>query len=229
MKNIASDYRAVVVRKPWGEEYLCYQNEELAIWLLHIQEGCATSFHCHPNKNTGFIVLGGSVLLSFMRNQVVLNALEKIHIFKARFHSSKALSKGGAFVMEIETPEDKRDLVRLEDQYGRKGLSYEGAEHERPRDAGCIWIEEPKSSSDIGTNENQQIAEAKLEHIEPQSKDELFGFPEETSFVVTRGGIFAEKGQKLLFPGDIIDGASLQRLLQSFHLIEGSTFIRVQS
>jgi quercetin dioxygenase-like cupin family protein len=229
MKNQTSDYRNVVVRKPWGEEYLCYQNEELAIWLLHIKEGCATSFHCHPNKNTGFIVLGGSVLLSFMRNQVVLNALEKIHIFRARFHSSRALSKGGAFVMEIETPEDKRDLVRLEDQYGRQGLSYEGVEHERPKDSACFWLEEPNVLKDTGANEIQQIAQAKLEHIKPQGKDELFGFPEDTSFVVTRGGVFAEEEKKLLSPGDIIDGASLQRLLQSFHLIEGSTFIRVRS
>jgi quercetin dioxygenase-like cupin family protein len=219
MKN----FHNFIVRKPWGQEYLCYQNEELAIWLLHIKEGHKTSFHCHPNKNTGFIVLGGEVELSFMRNQLKLSTLDKIHIFRARFHSTRAVSPGGAFVMEIETPEDKHDLVRLEDAYGRKDEAYEGLNHHFPKDETCLWIEEPDTKAST-----IKIAEANLLHIKPSSKSELFAHPESVSFVVTRGGIAAGQGQKLLYPGDIVDGSSLERLLQAFNLVDGSTFIRVQ-
>lgn len=221
MEKQFADYRNVVIKKPWGEEYLCYQNEELAIWLLHIKKGYKTSFHCHPNKNTGFIVLGGNVRLSFMRNEVLLNPLDKIHIFRARFHSTEALSDGGAYVMEVETPEDKRDLVRMDDEYGRQGQSYEGAEHEMPKSASCVWIDEPEAARQLS------IAQSKLIHVKPDNKEELLGFPATTSFIVSRGGVNAGKLQQLLFPGDIIDGASLQKLLQSFHLIDGSTFIKV--
>ena len=217
------DFTKVTVAKPWGQEYLCYQNEELAIWLLHIKEGHKTSFHCHPNKNTGFIVLGGDVELSFMRNTVRLSALDKIHIFRARFHSTQAVSQGGAFVMEIETPEDKHDLVRMEDAYGRKDEAYEGSSHHYPKDATCLWIEEPENKQAI-----TKIADANLLHIKPSIKEELFGHPESVSFIVTRGGVVAGEGQRLLYPGDIVDGASLERLLQVFNLIDGSTFIRVQ-
>ena len=31
------DYRNVVVNKPWGYEYLWYQNETVAIWFLFIK------------------------------------------------------------------------------------------------------------------------------------------------------------------------------------------------
>jgi hypothetical protein len=41
------------------------------------------------------------------------------------FHQTRGLSEGGAFVMEVESPPDKHDLVRLSDKYGRAGSGYE--------------------------------------------------------------------------------------------------------
>ena len=106
-------YDDVVVAKPWGKEYLCYRNKNVAIWFLHIEKDQQTSMHCHPNKNTGFVVLEGEVELSFLRNTVPLKALDKIHIFRSRFHSTKAISDGGAFIFEVETPEEKFPKEKL--------------------------------------------------------------------------------------------------------------------
>ena len=47
---------------------------------------------------------------------------------KGVFHCSKALSPEGIIILETETPINKRDLVRLEDAYGRKEKGYEGIE-----------------------------------------------------------------------------------------------------
>jgi putative hemolysin len=41
------------------------------------------------------------------------------------FHSTKALSQEGISVIEVESPPDKLDLVRLEDNYGRESCGYE--------------------------------------------------------------------------------------------------------
>ena len=30
------DYRNVIVKKPWGYEYLVFENEHVAIWMLQI-------------------------------------------------------------------------------------------------------------------------------------------------------------------------------------------------
>ena len=39
------DYTDVIVKKPWGKEYLCYRNNEVAIWYLHIEKDKQTSMH----------------------------------------------------------------------------------------------------------------------------------------------------------------------------------------
>ena len=46
-------------------------------------------------------------------------------------------------MLEIENPNDKNDLVRLSDKYGRASSGYETADHEQARTPECIWIEEP--------------------------------------------------------------------------------------
>ena len=48
------DYSNIKVKKPWGSEYLIYQNNDIAVWLLKIIKGQNTSLHCHPIKKTGF-------------------------------------------------------------------------------------------------------------------------------------------------------------------------------
>ena len=96
-----TDYSKVVVNKPWGHEYLCYRNGDVAIWFLKIRQGERTSMHCHPTKNTGLVVLEGEIELSFIRNKMSLVGLDKIHIFRARFHSSAAISN--AFLFEVES------------------------------------------------------------------------------------------------------------------------------
>ena len=70
MENI--DYRNTKVKKPWGSEYLIYQNNDVAIWLLHIIKERHTSLHCHPKKKTGLILLTGkaSVELGFYEQKI---------------------------------------------------------------------------------------------------------------------------------------------------------------
>ena len=72
-----TDYSKVVVKKPWGHEYLCYRNGDVAIWFLQIRRGERTSMHCHPTKNTGLVVLEGEIELSFIRNKMSLVGLDK--------------------------------------------------------------------------------------------------------------------------------------------------------
>ena len=36
IKQDSFDYSKVIVKKPWGYEYLVFENEFVAIWMLHI-------------------------------------------------------------------------------------------------------------------------------------------------------------------------------------------------
>lgn len=122
------DYSRVVVKKPWGYEYLIFANEEIAVWVLYLKSGAQTSMHCHPNKKTSLVVLEGTVDCSTITGRVKRQAGEGLLIEKGAFHQTTTISETGSFVMEIETPVNKRDLVRLNDKYGREGQGYETAD-----------------------------------------------------------------------------------------------------
>lgn len=137
-------YKSNIVKKPWGYEYLVYENDEVGLWCLHINENQRTSMHCHPQKTTGLVVLDGQIELSFLADTKHLEKLDKVMIRRGLFHSSKATSTGGACIFEIETPKDKHDLVRLNDAYGRESKPYEDASFEEEKNLGSLWLEEPE-------------------------------------------------------------------------------------
>src|SRR3989344_1571431 len=119
------NYRNLIVKKPWGYEYLLFENDYVAVWILHLKKGQATSVHCHPGKKSSLVVLSGKVQSSTLSEWFDLEVLDGLIIENGVFHSSKALSNN-VFIMEIETPPFKKDLVRLKDMYGREGKGYEG-------------------------------------------------------------------------------------------------------
>lgn len=123
------DYKKKIVNKPWGYEYLMFENKHVAVWILSLKKGDLTSMHCHPKKKSSLIVLSGQVTTSFLDKQFDLNVLDAVMIDKGVFHSSKANSLNGALIMEIENPPDKFDLVRLKDKYGREHKGYENFIH----------------------------------------------------------------------------------------------------
>ncbi len=119
------DYSKAVVKKPWGYEYLMYQNEHVAVWILYIKEGFQTSLHCHPNKKTSLVMLSGTAICSSLGERISRSVGEGLMIEEGVFHCTESRSENGIFVMEIESPNNKRDLVRLEDKYGRVHKGYE--------------------------------------------------------------------------------------------------------
>jgi quercetin dioxygenase-like cupin family protein len=134
-------YDLNIVKKPWGYEYLVYENENVGLWFLYIAPGQSTSMHCHPKKTTGLVVLDGEVEISFLADKRQLKSLDKVMIRRGLFHSTKAISDKGAFIFEIETPVDKQDLVRLEDLYGRASKPYEDSTFEETKNDSCLWID----------------------------------------------------------------------------------------
>lgn len=120
------DYRGLVVNKPWGYEYLMFENANVSIWILFLKNLHKTSMHCHPNKKTALIVLSGEVITSTLEGWQNLTTSEAAIIEEGVFHSTKAVEKDGAFIMEVESPPNKKDLVRLKDEYGREKKGYEG-------------------------------------------------------------------------------------------------------
>lgn len=116
--NDHHDYSKEVVDKPWGYEYQIFANEEVSIWILYLKPNSCTSSHCHPNKDTVLITLQGFVLCGNFKEVFGICEGDKVLIKKGVFHRTHTLMNE-AFIMEIETPNNKNDLVRYQDLYGR--------------------------------------------------------------------------------------------------------------
>ena len=119
-------------------------------------------------------------------------------------------------MFEIETPKDKGDLVRLEDSYGRKLSPYEGKNKERPKDDNCIWIEDPIR----GKSNYYSFCDCKILAESILQKDSLYDREGDDIFIFLRGGIVSNEGDPIAQPGDVLNGATLDRLSRVFEITE---------
>jgi mannose-6-phosphate isomerase-like protein (cupin superfamily) len=218
-----SDYKTNIVKKPWGYEYLAYENEHVALWFLHIKYTHSTSLHCHPNKTTGLVLLNGKAEVSFLNHSNPLSPGEKIMIRKGLFHSTKATDKKGAFIFEIETPVDKQDLVRFRDSYGREGKPYEDNTHEIPKIEDCLWIKEPSFNSEIRYNFID--CELIVKHI--SSVDDFNSIDNDLNVIFLKGGLQADYGQNVAGPGDVVAAGTIKQLIEVFNKIDSNTIIMI--
>ena len=109
-------------------------------------------------------------------------------IRRGLFHSTKSISKNGSIIIEIETPKDKNDLIRLEDNYGREGLSYENRTKYKEKDSSHLWIEEGKTSQFL--NYKFEIIDANINNGLPEIDD--------NDICILLSGGFYNKGQQEL-------------------------------
>lgn len=147
------NYADVIVKKPWGYEYLVFENGQTAIWLLHVARKQRTSMHAHLNKATSLVLFSGAAVCHHLDGEIKLRELDGIKIDKGAFHSTEAYSdlaitpqsENGVWVMEIESPVDKSDLVRVKDEYGRQGASYEGVDNMVFDVKQCLKLKTPRT------------------------------------------------------------------------------------
>tara|TARA_R100001509_G_C4884677_1_gene221604 strand:- start:1797 stop:2465 length:669 start_codon:yes stop_codon:yes gene_type:complete len=216
-------YEKNIVKKPWGYEYLAYENDECALWFLHINQDQRTSMHCHPNKTTGLVLLNGKAVVSFLNDDNPLTPIGKIMIRKGLFHSTMAVSEEGACVFEIETPVDKYDLVRLKDSYGREGKPYEDSSHDVPKQEECLWIENP----DKGETNVYNFSNAVLTVKNILGVDEFDNIDDSINVMFLQGGIVTQYGINVAGAGDIVSGKILRQLTEVFHAVKENTIIMI--
>jgi mannose-6-phosphate isomerase-like protein (cupin superfamily) len=119
-------YLDEVIPKPWGLEFRIYRDTFFDVWKLALLPGKSTSTHCHPRKETALLCLGGTGRISFLSHEAhLISAGDVVFIPKGVFHSTENIGDSALDLVEVETPRNKFDLVRLSDRYGRSGTSYE--------------------------------------------------------------------------------------------------------
>ena len=219
-----SPHREIVVQKPWGYEYLIYETPEVALWLLYIEQGKGTSLHCHPKKTTGLILLEGEAELGFIEDSKIIKSPSKQMIRRGLFHSTKALSSPGVFLLEIETPNDKEDLVRLIDEYGRSAEGYEPQKNWFPKNESHIWIENPQ----VESSNTYSVSQSTLTVSAVRGLEDLFSLGDEEIIMFLRGGIGKQVGGRkhlATVPGDIGVGSILKKVADQMEYCDPETIV----
>jgi mannose-6-phosphate isomerase-like protein (cupin superfamily) len=216
-------YESTIVKKPWGYEYLAYENEHVALWFLHIKYTHSTSLHCHPKKTTGLVLLDGKAEVSFFNHTNKLSPGGKIMIRKGLFHSTKATDKNGACVFEIETPVDKQDLVRFRDSYGREGKPYEDSTHETPKVEDCLWIENPP----LGESKDYNFSNCTLTIKNVTSINDFKEIDNDKNVMFLSGGLQTDYGQNVSGYGDVVVASTIKQLIEVFNKLDKNTIIMI--
>ena len=123
LKNKKSDkkffnYSKYLITKPWGEEFLIFQTKKVAVWVLKIDSKKYTSLHCHLHKKTILIPLSGELNFSLLLKKYKIKK-KPIILNKSVFHQTHNSFDKSQYLIEIETPNLKNDIIRFRDYYGR--------------------------------------------------------------------------------------------------------------
>lgn len=185
----------VVVIKPWGYEYLAYKNNDVAIWFLHIDQHKTTSMHCHTQKTTGLLLLNGIAKLNFLADSKIIEGPHKQMIRRGLFHQTEAISDNGINLLEIETPIDKNDLVRLKDSYGRSEKGYE--KDTFPKSDSHVWFKEGGRYA-IGERTLTVETPSHIDFIDDKDENDILMFLSGGLYKSVEGRTF-----NIVIPGDI--------------------------
>lgn len=227
MINKSSFYDNRVVFKPWGYEYTIYRNSNhLSVTLLKINYKKSTSLHCHPNKKTGFILIGGKALIQlglWKSSSKYYTTPSKLMIRTGLFHSTKAVSKNGVYALEFETPVNKNDLVRFKDSYGRTFKPYEGKQFTKFISSDYIKFKKPK----LGKNQTYKMNRVTISLEVHKNFNKLVKNKMSTIFAILDGGIVDKQGRNVLSYGDIIRTGTLNKLSEVFKIKKHLTVLKV--
>src|SRR5262245_64962469 len=114
------------VEKPWGHELIWAHTERYVGKLIVIEPGKRLSLQKHLRKDESIYVIRGSLRLHLEDDAGVVQVLElgpgeHRRIAPGRIHRFEA-TDARVELLEVSTPE-LDDVVRLEDDFGRKGTS----------------------------------------------------------------------------------------------------------
>ena len=212
-------YLNKMVIKPWGYEYIIYNDSsKIAVTFVYIKYGHKTSLHCHPSKKTAFIVLEGKALVQigiYKENKKVYNSLSRLVLRPGLFHSLESVSKKGLYALEFETPYDRNDLLRFKDKYGRKSKNYEGSKYTKKiLNKNFLKFKKPK----IGKKNIYELNKTKVSIEAIKKFNKKIKKNDNTTSAILDGSVVDDKGQKVISFGEVIKTKTLEIFCKNFKI-----------
>ena len=224
---IHSDFPLIAVTKPWGFEFEFYDNANISAWILvigrehksgYLTEANSTSFHMHSKKTTHILCLQGALEIKTQHLRTIIRKGEIQSINPRVFHQISA-HLANSIAIEIETPSNRSDIIRLEDQYGRQGTGYSW-EKECPTTMFAVQSElrstnKLKSIEITGDKECPVLRTSGFKIYKSENLMQSLGNLPTKSLIICSQGIISDMSGNYLFqPGDIVSFAHLKELIR---------------
>jgi len=201
------DYIGKINDKPWGKEYLSFQNKHIGIWMLTVNKDQETSLHCHFKKDTILMPISGSFKINLYNSYLQLGLFESIYVPRNTFHGIHSYIDNSVLMeIEIYTEDiqytDKNDLLRIKDIYNRDKYLYETSVIERtPLDEEIMLF----------NSQNEYVIDnTKIQTIKTDKLDDIINNKFE-KIILLEGSLFCD--DKKILPGSFIDNNSEYSLL----------------
>ncbi len=212
-KNYENSY----VIKPWGSEYVIYRDKKkIGITLLKINPKKETSLHCHSEKKTGFIILSSKAKAQigiYKKNILNYQSISRLVLRPGLFHKLINPSlRQDLYVLEIETPYKKHDVVRFKDKYGRISKPYEGKKFLRKLEKNKLFFKKPKQNS----KNTYYFRNLRIDIKYVSKVSEIKTIKKNSTIAILDGSIKNKKNKKVISFGEIIKTKTLKILLSNF-------------
>tara|TARA_Y100000816_G_C26074184_1_gene565272 strand:+ start:954 stop:1664 length:711 start_codon:yes stop_codon:yes gene_type:complete len=221
--NVSSNfYDDKVVLKPWGYEYTLFRiSSHCRVVFIHIEYKKKTSLHCHPSKNTGFIILKGNTKVQlgiYKKNVKIFKPLKRLVLRKGLYHSLEAKTKEGLYALEFEFPANESDLLRFEDHYGREKKDYEGKNFTKQNNFF-------RFKKFVSKNQSFKFKNKIIEILRIKTKSDFKKISDKALICILKGTLVNQKNIVGLKYGEIMKGKTLLVFLKKFKLQKNQSFI----
>ena len=112
--------KPVYDKRPWGEEEIFTTNEKSTVKILTVNPGQRCSLQYHNNRKEFWKVVEGDLIVEINDKKIEAKLGDEFEIEPKIKHRMTGTDKP-AKILEISFGDfDENDIVRIEDDYGRK-------------------------------------------------------------------------------------------------------------
>jgi len=112
--------KTLIVEKPWGKFFQFTHNEVSTVKILLVKANKKLSYQSHKNREEFWRCVNSDVKVVLNDEEIILKKDDEIYIAKGDKHRLIGLENDGE-VLEISFGNfDENDIVRYEDDFGRK-------------------------------------------------------------------------------------------------------------
>ena len=120
--QLTKNYLGNVEKRPWGNYHIIAKNTGYQIKEIKVSQKSKLSLQKHESRSEFWQIVRGKSKITIENKEYFLKEKEHIYIPKKTIHRIENIGKEDLIFIEIQLGENlkEEDIIRLEDDYGRK-------------------------------------------------------------------------------------------------------------